>query len=387
MEIGLARSRPCSTRQRGRLVPVEYDTQRVKIAAGVDRAVHSSRLLGRHGGQRAGSRLRRSGGVLTRHAAGNAEPGKPDLPTHMIHRDIARFYILVDQAASMDLGERLGDADSERQEPPYRHWRPEEQIERLAPGILEHQHGSSRARGSDWSGCTAQPRFSSGLRSDSFLKAIENVGCWRLRDRRDGQHGGLLAVSVWPQSSGRSPYLAAGQFRRRGRRAVQTQSNVINSPKRCLFATYFFLIIILLAVAFAGDRARPRSDLVDLGMADLLGDGPGSWRDDRQPTVPRGVERSLHGASVAFAARSFLMGVMPIRTVAVRMLQPYQRLLAFTGASINEKIKVHYFSRRCRAGSGAGTGGIRLRRWRRPRRWFRRPFRRCGTLRRSRRWF
>ena len=67
-------------RQRAGEHLVEGDAERIEIAAGVDRAVHSSGLFGRHVGERAGDDLGRLGRLpLARQARGDAEPGEPHL--------------------------------------------------------------------------------------------------------------------------------------------------------------------------------------------------------------------------------------------------------------------------------------------------------------------
>src|SRR6516165_12106100 len=83
---------------------VEGDAERVEVAAGVDRTVHSSGLLGRHVGKRASERLWRLGRLsLAREARGDTEPGEPHPAGRAIDQDVGRLDVLVDEAALMEL--------------------------------------------------------------------------------------------------------------------------------------------------------------------------------------------------------------------------------------------------------------------------------------------
>jgi hypothetical protein len=57
---------------------IECDAERIKVAARIDRAVHSPGLFGGHIGKRAGDELRRLGRMtLARQTRGDAKPGQP----------------------------------------------------------------------------------------------------------------------------------------------------------------------------------------------------------------------------------------------------------------------------------------------------------------------
>jgi hypothetical protein len=56
-------------------------------------------------------------------------------------QDIGRLDVLVDEAAPVDLCERRSDRDGEAQKAPHLHGHPEQSVQRLAVGVLEHQHG------------------------------------------------------------------------------------------------------------------------------------------------------------------------------------------------------------------------------------------------------
>src|SRR6476620_2925304 len=88
---------------------VEGDAERIEVAARVDRTVHSSSLLGGHVGKCAcegpGKRYRLS---RARKARCNAEPVKPNLACSAVYQDVRRLYILMDEAALMELAQSHG---------------------------------------------------------------------------------------------------------------------------------------------------------------------------------------------------------------------------------------------------------------------------------------
>ena len=87
-------------RQRSREHLVEGDAERVEIAAGIDRAVHPPGLFRRHVGERPGDHLRRLGGLaLARQTRGDAEAGQPDAVPVVIHQDVGRLDVLMDEPA------------------------------------------------------------------------------------------------------------------------------------------------------------------------------------------------------------------------------------------------------------------------------------------------
>ena len=132
----------CRERQRAGEHLVKRDAQCIEIASGVDRPVHSSGLLGRHVGERAGDGFGRFGGLaLARESRRDAETRESDVSGHPIHDDVAWLDVLVHKPALMNLAERRRDLDGETQECPQFHGRVELALQRLATGILEHQHG------------------------------------------------------------------------------------------------------------------------------------------------------------------------------------------------------------------------------------------------------
>ena len=91
-------------RQDAREHLVKRDAERVEIAAGIDRAVHPSGLLGRHVGERAGDGLGRLGRLaFARQARGDAEAGEPDFVGSVIRPGCWRLDVFVDEAALVKL--------------------------------------------------------------------------------------------------------------------------------------------------------------------------------------------------------------------------------------------------------------------------------------------
>src|ERR1700738_963327 len=85
----------------------ERDTERVEVAAGIDRAVHPSGLFGRHVGERPRNRLGRIGGLpLAGQARGEAEPAKPALARVGVHQNIGGLDVLVDDGPLMQATNR-----------------------------------------------------------------------------------------------------------------------------------------------------------------------------------------------------------------------------------------------------------------------------------------
>ena len=83
---------------------VKGDSERVEIAAGIDRAVHPPGLFGCHVGERTRDclgRMRRL--TFTRKARGDAEPGQPRLPGRFVEQDVGRLDVFVDEPALMKL--------------------------------------------------------------------------------------------------------------------------------------------------------------------------------------------------------------------------------------------------------------------------------------------
>ena len=101
--------------QRPRQHLVERDSQRIEIAAGVDRAIHPAGLFRRHVGERSGDHLGRLGApMLAGQAGGNSETGEPGAAACPVHQDIGRLDVLMNEAPLMHAAEcsreRHGDA-------------------------------------------------------------------------------------------------------------------------------------------------------------------------------------------------------------------------------------------------------------------------------------
>ena len=194
-------------RQGAREHLVERDAERIEVAAGIDRAVHPSGLFGRHVGERAGDGLGRRGRLpLARQARGDAETGEPDLSGRAVHQDIGRLDILVDEPRLMDLAQGDRDADGEAQEASHLHGRAEQPLERLAAGILEHQHGPA-AFADELQRPHRPGPVQLVLQSVFVGEAIEGGGCRMLRGGQHGQHGGRLPLAPrrHPRQKTRSP--------------------------------------------------------------------------------------------------------------------------------------------------------------------------------------
>ena len=69
------------------------------------------------------------------------KPGQPDRAGFGVDQDVGGLDVLVDEAAPVDIAERRRHADGEAQEASHLHRRAENPVERLAAGVLEHQHG------------------------------------------------------------------------------------------------------------------------------------------------------------------------------------------------------------------------------------------------------
>ncbi len=118
---------------------VKCDAECVEIAACIDRTVHAAGLLGGHVGEGAGDGLRRiRRPPLAGQTGGDAEPGEPYLPA-LVHQDVGRLEILVDETSLVDLAQRRDDADGKVQKATRFCWRAKQPFERLPSWVLEHQ--------------------------------------------------------------------------------------------------------------------------------------------------------------------------------------------------------------------------------------------------------
>ncbi len=121
-------------RQRAREHLIERDAERIEVAVRIDRAVHPSRLLGRHIGQSAGNgfgRLERLS--LARKPRGDAEAGEPHFTVGAVDQDIGGLEVLVDEAAVVGLAQGRGHADGDAQKGAGLDGLAEQPSERLSP--------------------------------------------------------------------------------------------------------------------------------------------------------------------------------------------------------------------------------------------------------------
>jgi hypothetical protein len=171
-------------------------TEGIEVAAGVDRAVHASGLFGRHISERARDQLGWCGHLpLARQTRCDAEAGELDLSGHAVNQDIGRLDILVDEAAPMDLREGRGDRYRDAQKARQLHGRAEQSVQRLAVGVLEHQHDPAAL--ADEFKRSRRPRpIQLVLQSVFASEAIEGGRCRMLRGGQHSEHSGLIAVGL-----------------------------------------------------------------------------------------------------------------------------------------------------------------------------------------------
>jgi hypothetical protein len=77
--------------------------------------------------------------AFARESRGDAEAGEPDFARCVIHQDMRRFDILMDETALVGLAQGSDDADGELQEAFQLKGGAEQPLERLATRILKHQ--------------------------------------------------------------------------------------------------------------------------------------------------------------------------------------------------------------------------------------------------------
>ena len=170
-------------RQRACKHLVKRAPQCIEIAPGVDRPVHSSGLLGCHIGKGAGDGFGRFGGLApARELRGDTETREFDFSGHAIHDDVVRLDVLVHKPALVDLAESRRDVDGETQECPQFHGPVELALQRLATGILEHQHGPAAL--TDKLERPQRPRTVELVPQSIFMCETTDKG--RMRALRDG---------------------------------------------------------------------------------------------------------------------------------------------------------------------------------------------------------
>ncbi len=120
---------------------IERHAQRVKVAAGIDRAVHAAGLLGRHVGERASDFLgRRESLALARLVGGNAEARQMDRAGAHLDQHVGRLDVLVNDAARVQSRQRGRQRAGDAQEQGDLHGLPKKAVERLAAGVGKHEH-------------------------------------------------------------------------------------------------------------------------------------------------------------------------------------------------------------------------------------------------------
>jgi hypothetical protein len=132
---------------------------------------------------------------LARQARSDTETGELDRSGGAVDQDIGWLDVLVDEATSVDLGEGRSDRDGEVQEAPHLHGQAEQSVQRLAAGILEHQHGPSAV--ANELKRTHRPRPVQLVLQFVFTsKAIKGGRGRLLRRGQYSQHGGPLTVGL-----------------------------------------------------------------------------------------------------------------------------------------------------------------------------------------------
>src|SRR5260370_24569069 len=127
---------------------VECHSESIKIAPGIDRAIHSPGLFGSHIGECSGDGLGRTGRLaLTQKARCNPKTHEPRLTRRWIKENIWRLYVLVDQPLLVQPAEGGCDTDSEAQELRQLHRSRKQSIESLTTTIFEHERHLPRLLG------------------------------------------------------------------------------------------------------------------------------------------------------------------------------------------------------------------------------------------------
>ena len=122
---------------------VQRDAQRVKVASGIDRPVHSPGLFRRHVGECAGNHFRRLRGLtLARQAGSDAKSRQPDFAGRGFDEDVGRLNVLMNKTCRVELPESVRQGDGHPQKLQYFHWSRDDAVERLAAGIVQQQDGA-----------------------------------------------------------------------------------------------------------------------------------------------------------------------------------------------------------------------------------------------------
>src|SRR5579863_9888114 len=130
-------------RQLARKHLVQGDSKRVEIAASINRAIHAAGLFGRHVGKGSGNNLWRYRRLaLARHLGRNPEAGEPHL-AGVVDQHIRRLDVLMQEAATMDLGDCCRQSNGNTQQASQPGWLSpaplKNLIQWLAARILEYE--------------------------------------------------------------------------------------------------------------------------------------------------------------------------------------------------------------------------------------------------------
>ena len=187
--------------QRSRQHFIENDAQRIKIAARIDRAVHPPGLFRRHVSERPGDPLRRRRCLpFMRQAGGDAKPGQPHAAAGLVHQDVRRLQIFMDQAARVCLADGGRERDGKAQKGIDGQRRADHAVERPAAGIFEHQrHPAALIAQLQRSGGPRRVEF--GTQRIFVLQPLEDGSRRMVMDRRYNQNGRRATIEQTSRKS------------------------------------------------------------------------------------------------------------------------------------------------------------------------------------------
>ncbi len=79
--------------------------------------------------------------ALARDTRGDPEAHQPGLVAGRVHQDVGRLDVLVDHTAAVNVAKCSDDMDSQAEKPGSVHRTVQQEIERRAARILQHEHG------------------------------------------------------------------------------------------------------------------------------------------------------------------------------------------------------------------------------------------------------
>ena len=197
---------------------VERDSKRVQVAAGINGAVHSSCLLGRHVGERSRNELGRLWRLaLAREARGDAKSGELNAASCGVDEHIGRLEILVNQPTSVELPDCAGQRRGDSEERSDLHRLPDEAIERLAACVVDHEHRlPALAQQFQWPQCPGTVQIA--LKFVFVRQPIGALGCRMCSTGSDRYEGVRLAseADAGPTARLRPPTMRAACLTRSG---------------------------------------------------------------------------------------------------------------------------------------------------------------------------